>query len=157
MNKDKRIRELYNATFQEIHASDELKGMVEDMANQKKIIWRNVWKKSIAAAAAIAVVFAAGNVVTYAATGDNLVKYVTVKIQGENTNLEQDIKLEKTVDENGRPCYRGTFGTDTEYGELEVVTDDFDVNGTISSEGVEYTEDSKSQVNIEIKEKTNQK
>ena len=52
MNKDKRLRELYNATFQEIHASDELKGMVEDMANQKKIIWRNVWKKSIAAAAA---------------------------------------------------------------------------------------------------------
>ena len=157
MNKDKRIRELYNATFQEIHASDELKGMVENMANQKNIIWKNVWKKGLAAAAAIAVVFVAGNVVTYAATGDNLVKYVTVKIQGENTNLEQDIKLEKTVDENGRPCYRGTFGTDTEYGELEVVTDDFDVNGTISSEGVEYTEDSKSQVNIEIKEKTNQK
>ena len=157
MNKDKQIRELYNSTFQEIHASDELKGMVADMADQKNLIWRNVWKKSIAAAAAIAVVFAAGNVVTYAATGDNLVKYVTVKIQGENTNLEQDIKLEKTVDENGRPCYRGTFGTDTEYGELEVVTDDFDLNGTISSEGVEYTEDSKSQVNIEIKEKTNQK
>ena len=156
MNKDKQIRERYNSTFQEIHASDELKGMVENMANQKNIIWKNVWKKGLAAAAAIAVVFVAGNVVTYAATGDNLVKYVTVKIQGENTNLEQDIKLEKTVDENGRPCYRGTFGTDTEYGELEVVTDDFDVNGTISSEGVEYTEDSESQVNIEIKEKTTQ-
>lgn len=157
MNKDKQIRERYNSTFQEIHASDELKGMVENMANQKNIIWKNVWKKGLAAAAAIAVVFVAGNVVTYAATGDNLVKYVTVKIQGKNTNLEQDIKLEKTVDENGQPCYRGTFGTDTEYGELEVVTDDFDVNGTISSEGVEYTEDSESQVNIEIKEKTNQK
>lgn len=157
MNKDKQIRERYNSTFQEIHASDELKGMVENMAYQKNIIWKNVWKKGLAAAAAIAVVFVAGNVVTYAATGDNLVKYVTVKIQGENTNLKQDIKLEKTVDENGQPCYRGTFGTDTEYGELEVVTDDFDVNGTISSEGVEYTEDSESQVNIEIKEKTNQK
>lgn len=157
MNKDKPIRELYNATFQEIHASDELKGMVEDMANQKNIIWKNVWKKSVAAAAAIVVVFVAGNVVTYAAAGENLVKYVTVKIQGENTNLEQDIKLEKTVDENGQPCYRGTFGTDTEYGELEVVTDDFDVNGTISSEGVEYAEDSESQVNIEIKEKRTQK
>ena len=157
MNKDKQIRERYNSTFQEIHASDELKGMVENMAYQKNIIWKNVWKKGLAVAAAIAVVFVAGNVVTYAATGDNLMKYVTVKIQGENTNLKQDIKLEKTVDENGQPCYRGTFGTDTEYGELEVVTDDFDVNGTISSEGVEYTEDSESQVNIEIKEKTNQK
>lgn len=157
MNKDKQIRELYNSTFQEIHASDELKGMVEDMADQKNLIWKNAWKKCVAAAAAIAVIFLAGNVVTYAAAGENLVKYVTVKIQGENTNLKQDIKLEKTVDENGEPCYRGTFETDTEYGELEVVTDDFDVNGTISSEGVEYTEDGEAPVEIEITEKTTQK
>ena len=40
MNKDKQIRELYNSTFQEIHASDELKGMVEDMADQKNLIWK---------------------------------------------------------------------------------------------------------------------
>lgn len=46
---------------------------------------------------------------------------------------------------------------DTEYGELEVVTDDFDVNGTISSEGVEYTEDGEAPMEIEITEKTTQK
>ena len=44
-----------------------------------------------------------------------------------------------------------------EYGELEVVTDDFDVNGTISSEGAEYTEDGEAPMEIEITEKTTQK
>ena len=92
MNKDKQIRELYNSTFQEIHASDELKGMVEDMADQKNLIWKNAWKKCIAAAAALAVVFLAGNVVTYAAAGENLVKYVTVKIQGENVETLSQLR-----------------------------------------------------------------
>ena len=46
MNKDKKIEELYKLTFKEVHASNELKGMVSNMADNKKIVWKKiVWKR----------------------------------------------------------------------------------------------------------------
>ena len=45
MSTDKKIKELYCSTFNEVHASDELKGLVENMAENKNRIWKNALKK----------------------------------------------------------------------------------------------------------------
>ena len=45
MSSEERIKEIYNSTFTEVHASDELKGLVENMAENKNRIWKNALKK----------------------------------------------------------------------------------------------------------------
>lgn len=48
MSSDKNLEELYKSTFREVHASDELKGMVEKMADNKKVMWKRRLMKMVA-------------------------------------------------------------------------------------------------------------
>lgn len=120
MNSDKRIEELYNSTFKEVHAPDELKGMVEKMADNKKIIWKRLVRKAATVAAVVAVAFATGNFATYAATGDNLINFVNVKINEKKADPEKDIKMEKKVDEDGRIYYYGKIKSKSGDAEVKI-------------------------------------
>lgn len=120
MNSDKRIEELYNSTFKEVHAPDELKGMVEKMADNKKIIWKRLVRKAATVAAVVAVAFATGNFATYAATGDNLINFVNVKINEKKAEPEKDIKMEKKVDEDGRIYYYGKIKSKSGDAEVKI-------------------------------------
>lgn len=146
MSTEKKIKEMYNSTFSEVHASDELKGMVENMADNKKILWRSVLKKGSVVAAALAFVFVSGNIVTYAATGNSLISYVSVKINGE----EKDVKLEKKVDDEGNTYYQGHFeGDNNEEIEIDVSEEANDMS--IEIESTESDGDKESTFNVEIK------
>lgn len=100
MMKNENI-ELYQETFSEVHASDELKGKVKDMINNKKALRTATFKKCAAVAALAAIVFASSNVVTYAATGETWVKMVTVNINGKKLQTPQ----EKKTDSEGNTYY----------------------------------------------------
>lgn len=111
MNTDKKIQELYTGVFDEIHASDELLRKVIDMSetnNNKKGIRKAV--KTLYAAAAVAVLLIASNVIAYAATGETLLNVI---INGE----EQTLTVEG---EDGRYTYY-TYGTDSE--KVDIVID----------------------------------
>ena len=148
MSTEKKIKDMYNSTFSEVHASDELKGMVENMAGNKKILWKNALKKGSVVAAALALVFVSGNIVTYAATGNSLISYVSEKINGE----EKDVKLEKKVDDKGNTYYHGHFEGDNNE-EIEVdVSDEAEANDmSISIESTESDGDMESTFNVDIK------
>lgn len=94
---------MYNSTFEEVHASDELKGLVESMTENKNRIWKNVLKKGAAVAAVVAITFATGNIATYAATGDSLLSFVSVKIN----DVKWDVNWEKKTDDKGNDYYEG--------------------------------------------------
>ena len=103
MSSEKRIKEMYNSTFTEVHASDELKGLVENMAENKNRIWKNALKKGAAVAAVVAIAFATGNMATYAATGSSLLSFVSVKIN----DVKWDDNWEKKTDDKGNDYYEG--------------------------------------------------
>lgn len=144
MNKDKKIEELYKLTFREVHASSELKGMVSNMADNKKIVWKKIvwkriYKKAATAAAVVAIAFVTGNIATYAATGNDLVSYVTLKLNGKNSNIEKDIKLEKKTDKDGKTYYKGH--TENENSSFDVELYDVENLDNYSIDATEYTED----------------
>lgn len=161
MNKDKKLEELYKSTFREVHASNELKGMVLNMADNKKITWKRIYKKAATVAALVAIVFATGNIATYAATGNDLVSYVTLKINGENVNIEKDIKLEKKTDKDGNTYYKGHIEKENSSFDVELSDDLVESQNEYSIEATEYLEDEKgyevknSSIGIEIKPQKN--
>lgn len=124
---DEELFEIYKLAFEEVHASDELKRKVENMADNKKRI-RTSGLKRVAAVAIIATLaFATGNVATYAATGNNLIKLITVKINGKESD---DLHLEKKTDEKGNTYYEGSY--DKDGNKLDVWMSDEAVDGDYS-------------------------
>lgn len=145
MSSDKNLEELYKSTFREVHASDELKGMVEKMADNKKVMWKRLCKRAATVAAVVAVAFATGNFATYAATGENLISFVDVKINGKKVDLKKDMNMEKKVDEDGRTYYQGKIKDKNVDVELKMYDD------TECSIEVNETEESSKEVEIEYK------
>lgn len=156
MSTDKKIKELYCSTFNEVHASDELKGLVENMTNNKKSLWKSTMKKTVAVAAMAAFALATGNIVTYAATGSDLISYVTVKINNQKMDLKKDLNFEEKVDENGNSYLQGEYKVDGEEIELEISEEYMD-DTDISIESFENEDDTESTVDIEIKPNSSQK
>ena len=84
--------------------------------------------------------FILGNaILTYAATGNDLVSYVTLKLNGKNSNIEKDIKLEKKTDKDGKTYYKGH--TENENSSFDVELYDVENLDNYSIEATEYTED----------------
>lgn len=108
-NKEDELFEIYKSTFKAVHASDELKGMVENMAGNKRRILSSTLKKAAAVAAIVAIAFTTGNAATYAATGNNIFEMISIKINGEK---KDDFKLEKKNDMDGTSHYEGSYETE---------------------------------------------
>ena len=156
MSTDKKLKELYCSTFNEVHASDELKGLVENMANNKKSLWKSTMKKTVAVAAMAAFVLATGNIATYAATGSDLISYVTVKINNQKMDLEKDLNFEEKVDENGNSYLQGEYNVDGEEVKVEISEESLD-DTDISIESFKNEDDTESTVDIQIKPNSSQK
>ena len=156
MSSEERIKEIYNSTFTEVHASDELKGLVENMTNNKKSLCKSTMKKTVAVAAMAAFALATGNIVTYAATGSDLISYVTVKINNQKMDLKKDLNFEEKVDENGNAYLQGEYNVDGEEVKVEISEECLD-DTDISIESFKNEDDTESTVDIEIKPNSSQK
>lgn len=102
-NDETQNKNLYQQTFNEIHASPELLGKVKDMKNTNKR--KKVSRIGYSLAAALALCFIFSNIITYAATGSTWVTKAIVRINGE----EKPVDLFLTQDENGNDIYTATF------------------------------------------------
>lgn len=103
MKEERENRELYQRTFQEVHASGELKGKVEAMGQQYTEKRRRVRiRYAVALAAVLLLMFS--NVIAYAATGRTWLSTVVMP-DGER----KEVLLEERFDENGNSYYVGTF------------------------------------------------
>lgn len=105
-NDETQNKNLYQQTFNEIHASPELLGKVKDMKNTNKR--KKVSRIGYSLAAALALCFIFSNIITYAATGSTWVTKAIVRINGE----EKPVDLFLTQDENGNDIYTATFEVD---------------------------------------------
>ena len=140
MNEENNIKEVYD----QIHAPEALLGKVMEM-KKDTFKFRNCVKFAVAAVAALALTFVAGNGICYAATGETLFSKIKVCING--TEVTPDITWEE---EDG--IMVGTFemdldSVDEETGEQQKVqaqikvqpdgvADEFAVEGDIRLEEV---------------------
>ena len=151
MSSEKRIKEMYNSTFAEVHASDELKGLVENMAENKNRIWKNALKKGAAVAAVVAIAFATGNMATYAATGSSLLSFVSVKIN----DVKWDVNWEKKTDDKGNDYYEGKIkGENGEDVEIKYSDKAVEAELEMSIEDSVTTDDTETTYEVEVDPET---
>lgn len=135
MNTDKKIKELYVDVFDEVHASDELLRKVRSMTETKSKKNIRTAVKVLYAAAAVAVLLIASNVIAYAATGETLLRVI---INGEEqtlTTIGEDgvytYSLEGTDGEQVDVIIEGEFGE----GDTLIMNEEPDVIPEITTEG----------------------
>lgn len=101
MNHEKKNKEYYQNTFNEVHASEDLLRKVEAMKESKDGRRKKGIKKTIkfgyAVAAALVIAMISSNVIAYAATGSTWVEKVIVTVNGE----EKEAEIEKVIDSDG--------------------------------------------------------
>lgn len=117
-DREKNNQTLYQQTFDEIHASKELLGKVNDMKNEK--IMKRATKIGYAIAAAIAVCLISSNVVTYAATGSSWVEKIIVYINGE----ARDVDMTYKTDSDGNGYYEGVIEDDSSTAYIAIEDDE---------------------------------
>ena len=113
MNKEDKLKEYVQNTYEELHAPDGLRRKVMNMNefNAKKM-GMSVVKKLAVAAAIAAVLFAGSNGVTYAMTGSTWVETMMARV---NVNgVWQDVELEGEVLEDGTIRYSTTLNVQEE-------------------------------------------
>lgn len=113
-NDEIQNKNLYQQTLNEIHASPELLGKVNDMKNTNKR--KKVFRIGYSIAAALALCFIFSNIITYAATGSTWVTKAIVSINGE----EKPVDLIHTQDENGNDMYTATFDVDNSENDMTI-------------------------------------
>lgn len=113
-NDEMQNKNFYQQTFNEIHASPELLGKVNDMKNTNKI--KKVSRTGYSLAATLALCFIFSNIVTYAATGSAWITKAIVRINGE----EKPVDLVHTQDENGNDMYTATFDAEDSEDDLTI-------------------------------------
>lgn len=133
MSEEMKIREIYQQTFNEVHAPEGLSRKVMNMAKMEQKKTKAFARKGLIAAAAALAIIVGGNGVAYAATGSSLLKNVMIYIDG----AEHEMELEEKTDENGDTYYEGTY--ELENGEASIT-----ISGEEEAKGVQ----------IEIEEET---
>lgn len=144
---DVKNKELYQSTFNEIHASSELLREVKDMNKdniKKGFKWTRRFGYGLAALAAVG--FISSNAIVYAATGTTWVKKAFVTIDGE----KKEVKVEKTVDENGNKAISFEFDVDEEKDANQSFKIDGDAD--INPEDLDGMEINSDNVKTELKE-----
>ncbi len=93
-----KMQERFKQTFDEVHAPEDLLGKVMELHMQKKEFkTRNLVKAAVCVLAVTMGVFAAGNGICYAATGESLMTKVRIIIDGEEIQ-PMDMEWEKNGD-----------------------------------------------------------
>lgn len=145
-------QEKFKQTFDEVHAPEGLLGKVMDMHMEKKEFkTRHLVKAALCALAVTCGVFAAGNGICYAATGESLVTKMKIVINGEET--EKDVEWTKKGD-----AYHGEIVIPSEDGSsvtVLTVSDDIpenmDVFMEISKEEVPEEDDIVEEAVVELR------
>lgn len=123
MNKENKMKEYVQSTYDELHAPDGLRRKVMNMSevNGKKM-GMSVVKKLAVAAAIAAVLFAGSNGVAYAMTGSTWVETMIARMS--INGVWQDVELDGEVLEDGTVQYSKTLDVqDGEMVEMVLVTD----------------------------------
>lgn len=94
-----KMQEEFKQTFDEVHAPEALLGKVMELHMEKKDFkTRNLVKAAVCALAVTMGVFAAGNGICYAATGESLVTKVKIIINGKEIQ-PMDMEWQKNGEE----------------------------------------------------------
>ncbi len=94
-----KMQEKFKQTFDEVHAPEDLLGKVMELDMKKKEFkTRNMVKAAVCALAVATGVFAAGNGICYAATGESLMTNVKIIINGEELDAA-DMQWQKHGEE----------------------------------------------------------
>ncbi len=110
MNKENKLKEYIQNTYDELHAPDGLQRKVMNMneVNAKKM-GMSVVKKLAVAAAIAAVLFAGSNGVAYAMTGSTWVETMMAKVSINGVEQEMELEMEGEVLEDGTVQYSTSF------------------------------------------------
>ena len=110
MNKEDKLKEYVQNTYDELHAPDGLRRKVMNMneVNAKKM-GMSVVKKLAVAAAIAAVLFAGSNGVAYAMTGSTWVETMMAKVSINGVEQEMELEMEGEVLEDGTVQYSTSF------------------------------------------------
>lgn len=129
MSNQKQNYDLYQNTFNKVHASDELVRKVKLMTKENSKTKIYALKKVLCIAAAAVFLFVASNVVAFAATGETWVEMITMKVtyNGE----KKDIDIIKTTDEDGNTRY--VWHDELKDKNGEVYTYEFDLGSDINA------------------------
>lgn len=129
MSNQKQNYDLYQNTFNKVHASDELVRKVKLMTKENSKTKIYALKKVLCIAAAAVFLFVASNVVAFAATGETWVEMITMKVtyNGE----KKDIDIIKTTDEDGNRRY--VWHDELKDKNGEVYTYEFDLGSDINA------------------------
>lgn len=93
------MKEKFKQTFDEVHAPEDLLGKVMELNMKKREFkTRNLVKAAVCVLAITTGVFAAGNGICYAATGESLVATVKIMVNGQQIQPE-NVKWEKNGEE----------------------------------------------------------
>ncbi|MBR6643652.1 MAG: hypothetical protein IKL28_08345 [Lachnospiraceae bacterium] len=119
MNKEDKVKEYVQSTYEELHAPEGLRRKVMNMTEMKaKKTGMSLGKKLAMAAAIAAVLFAGSNGVAYAMTGSTWVENVVARISVNG--VWKDVEMEGVVLEDGTVQYSTTLDVQDE-DSLEIV------------------------------------
>ena len=135
MNKEDKVKEYVQSTYDELHATEGLRRKVMNMTERKaKKTGMSVGKKLAMAAAIAAVLFAGSNGVAYAMTGSTWVENAVARIRVNG--VWQDVEMEGEVLEDGTVQYSTTLDVqDEESVEILLVSDAVDADSLKISAG----------------------
>ena len=135
MNKEDKVKEYVQSTYDELHAPEGLRRKVMNMTERKaKKTGMSVGKKLAMAAAIAAVLFAGSNGVAYAMTGSTWVENSVARIRVNG--VWQDVEMEGEVLEDGTVQYSTTLDVqDEESVEILLVSDAVDADSLKISAG----------------------
>ncbi|MBQ7863402.1 MAG: hypothetical protein IJ353_02925 [Lachnospiraceae bacterium] len=135
MNKEDKVKEYVQSTYDELHAPEGLRRKVMNMTEMKaKKTGMSVGKKLAMAAAIAAVLFAGSNGVAYAMTGSTWVENVVARISVNG--VWQDVEMEGVVLEDGTVQYSTTLDVqDEDSVEIVLVSDAVDADSLKISAG----------------------
>jgi len=147
MNKEDKLKENVQNTYDELHAPDGLRRKVMNMSEMNgKKKGMSVVKKLAVAAAIAAVLFAGSNGVAYAMTGSTWVETVMARI---NVNgAWYDVELAGEVLEDGTVQYSTTLDVQEEDSVSVVVTEDAEVSNPTYKMGTEDAETSSEVIEV---------
>ncbi|MBQ2678870.1 MAG: hypothetical protein IJF98_01580 [Firmicutes bacterium] len=96
----------YKSVFEEIHAPRDLKGKVLAMNKNDKNWMNYIGKKVLAIAIAAGSIFAAGNGVCMAATGETIPAKVYSTIVKDKNGVEHEIQYRRATSNKGEKGYK---------------------------------------------------
>ena len=117
MSQEKQNRQLYQSTFQKIHAPKDLLRKVKSMDKQTKIKTFTLRKIGVVAAAFV-LVLVSSNVITYAASGSTWIGKAMLTMNGQQQEVDVTIQKSQEGDQEEGSVVNISIGYNAIKGEL---------------------------------------